>query len=662
MALGFVKLLPMLPAALSGPTAAPFGASGLTARLWRGVHGYFTGSPPTFWVALAPALLAAALVYTRSPASNFIFDEQEALLANPYVNGHELGFLDAFRRDFWGLPPTRTIGSYRPLPNLIWWVLWRVAELPWLPHWTNIVIHAANGALVTSFVWALSRQRRLAWLSGASFLLAAVVTEAVTGVVGLADVLAGLGVLLSLHALRLPLYAMPLGVLGAGLLGLFSKESALVGVPLVGWLALVSAPLLHSRRPLAMPRALLAWTFAIGALVLYTYFRRHFFPINLPESLEQALPSGAPLHERAMHEFMRWFQQPRLPRDPINNPLVEADSARRTAGALGVYLRGLGQVIFPYSLSGDYSYAAEPVPPNVVSPKSVLGGLALVLPPLAAPVCWLVARSRQRRQLRASSVPVSEADPDRAGSFWALLAIGLLWIPVAYFPHSNIPTLLPTVRAERFWYLPVIGTSLLFALVFEWGLSRRRVPAILAVTMFLGFQALQARTHALHYTNDLAFWRAARGAEPDSAKAHLNYAVMVGARGRLEERLAAGARAIQIAPDWAMAHVYQGDTLCRLKAERGWDDKTMAEQAFPHYARGFELNPNDVNLVALALQCLYDQRGFEHVEDELLTLASRHPSSWLDYLVRDTIENGEQHRGVDPQYRPRGYNEGPKKR
>jgi hypothetical protein len=600
--------------------------------------------------------LVAALVYTRSPASNFIFDEQEALLANPYLNGESFGFLEAFRRDFWGLPPTRTIGSYRPLPNLIWWLLWHVSELPWLPHWVNIVVHAANAALLAAFALAVTRQRALAWLAGACFLLAAVITEAVTGVVGLADVLGGLFVLLALHALRLPLYAMPLAALIAMLLGLFSKESVLVAIPLVGWVAMTTADALHPERPWRVSRAVMAWSFCVLALVGYTYFRRHFFPIALPESLRQALPASAPLPERVMHEFLRWFQQPRLPHDAINNPLVEADLPRRVAGALRVYLSGLGQVVFPYSLSGDYSYAAEPVPETALNLRSILGALLLFLPPLLAPLCWLVALSRQRREAKLGAL----ASTRKRQTHWVVLAITLMWVPVAYFPHSNIPTLLPTVRAERFWYLPVIGSSLLLAQVLSSSLWRWRLPTRLVLVCFLGFQALQARTHALHYSHDLAFWRAARGAAPASAKAHLNYAVMLGARGKLTERLEAGRRALEIAPDWAMAHVYQGDTLCRLKSERGWDGKTMARHAFPHYARGFELSPNDVNLIALGLQCLYDQKGLEYVEDELLASGDRHPHSWLDYLARDIVENGDKHRGVDPKYRPRGYNEGPK--
>jgi hypothetical protein len=40
--------------------------------------------------------------------------------------------------------------------------------------------------------------------------------------------------------------------------------------------------------------------------------------------------------------------------------------------------------------------------------------------------------------------------------------------------------------------------------------------------------------------------------------------------------------------------------------------------------------------------------------------AASPPNSWLDFLQHDMAEHGEEHNGVDPKYRPRGYNEGPK--
>ena len=599
------------------------------------ISGYFRDQDPTFWVAFTPALLLAALLFVRSPFSNYIFDEQEALLANPYVNGQQgLGFWDAVRRDFWGLPPDRSIGSYRPIPNLVWRSLWRVSTLPFFHHWVNVVGHAVNGAILASFAFALTRDRKLGWLAGACFTSSAVLTEAVSGVVGIADVLGGLGVLGALAALRLPLLYMPFGVFSALSFGLFSKESAIVGVPLLAWVALVSAPALHAR-PRRVERMLLALVAGVLALVVYTEFRRRFFPVTLPAELTQALPADAPLHQKLGRKFLVWFQQPQLPNDPINNPLVLADTPHRIAGALRVFFRGLVQMTLPWNLSGDYSFSAEPAPERLVFPESVLGALLLVGLPVLGAAAWL--RS------------LFERSDQRARELMGI-AIGTVWIVIAYFPHSNIPVSLPTVRAERFWYLPAIGTALLFGTLFA-RLLRKPGLGPRAVLAFFVVHAIQARAHAFAYRDDLAFWSSTRNAAPNSAKAHLNYSVMVGARGRLEERLAANERALEIAPKWPMAWIYYGDTLCRLN---------RVAEAWPYYEKGFELAPNDPNLIALSLQCLWDHDVIDEKRNELLALSSQHPGSWLSYLATDIVYSGTVHGGVQKKYRPRSYDEGPK--
>lgn len=643
-------MLPEAPAVtvLPVPTeaSAPRRMAGRLSVLAANVAEYFRVHDPVFRFAFVPALVVAALLYVRSPLSNYIFDEQEALLANPYVNGQGLGYWDAFRRDFWGLPADRSIGSYRPLPNLVWRLLWQVSTAPFLHHLVNVLVHAVNGALLASFVFAVTRRRDQSWLAGATFLCLAVLTEAVSGVVGIADVLGGLGVVGALHALRLNAWLAPLGVLGALFLGLLSKESVIVALPLVGFAALVLSPLLHPKRPLRALRAALVTVAAVAALVGYTYLRRRFFPVATPEIASNPSDPG---YLRAFHAFLRWFAQPPLPHDPINNPLVNADFAHRVAGALRVYARGLGQVVFPWRLSGDYSFPAEPIPARVLGVESVIGGVCMVFPPLLAVAGWVRALALERRERRNGTLFTA---PSRTLAWTALGALALFWVPVAYFPHSNIPVLLPTVRAERFWYLPAIGMVLLLTPLVPLVLKAFPSPRTMAlVALWFGFQAAQARWHAFDYTDDLIFWRATKNSVKNSAKAHLNYSVMVGARGRLDERLVANRRALELAPSWAMAHVYLGDTLCRLH---------RAKDAWPSYQRGFELAPNDPNLIALGLQCLWDEKHIEPHEDELLAMAEKHPGSWLAYLASDIVHHGEEHGGVEKKYRPRSYDGGPK--
>ncbi len=597
-------------------------------------RSFIASREPTFLGFFVPALCVAFLVFSRGPASNYIFDEQEALLANPYLAGRGVGWLEAFQRDFWGLPPSRTIGSYRPLPNLIWRALYFPAlhpVAPWLLDFANIVGHAATAAGVASLVYSVTRSRRAGWFSGASFLLCAVLTEAVTGVVGLADVLAGLGVVLALHALRTRLVVMPWLVFLALCFGFAAKESVLAALPLVVAAAYLLSPSLHSQKPLPIVRALCACVAAIAALVAYTYFRRAMFPVEVPEA-QRAIAVDASVFERGLHNFLTWFRQPKLPSDPMNNPLIGADLPHRVAGGLRVYFRGLVQLVVPWSLSGDYSFPQEPIPKSLFGLESILGALALIFPVGGGIVLALHPRTKQ--------------SPARS-----LVALGLLWVPLAYLPHSNLFALLPTVRADRFWYLPALGSSFLLGVLWEHLAAERRKLTVSLAALFFGFHALQARAHALHYTDDLAFWRATVVASPRSAKARLNYAVMVGARGELPERLRHGAEALRLAPEWPMAQIYQGDTLCRMG---------LTNDAWPFYERGFTLDPNSQSLIALALQCLWDKGALENHRERLLELGAEHPGSWLAFLGNDIAEHGKEHGGVDPKYRPRGYNQGPR--
>jgi len=640
---------------------------------WRGwLRDYFLGEEPTVGAAMVPFCFLSILLFTRHPLkTNFIFDEQEAILANPYIRSvaeanSKLHWLDAFRRDFWGLPYDRSIGSYRPIPDLIWRALWGLGardQTPFLHHWVNVILHGLNGALLTVIVFKVTKDRALSWVTGLLFVACAVLTEAVSGVVGLADVLGALGVLVATAALALPMYFMFPAVFLATLFGLFSKESALCAVPLIPFAAAMLSRYVHPTAPRPWVRTLLAAVATFGALILYVEARRRLFPAPLAPEISAEANAHKPFLQRTFTTLLRWYAQPILPRDPLNNPLVDASAPYRIAAGFRIYARGLFQVVFPSTLSGDYSAPQEPIPSELVFPESVVGALGMLVPLVVGPVLGIVAWSRARKWRSGAgyfSSPHIALVMGQKSGLLSLMGVALVWIVVTYFPVSNIPILLPTVRAERFWYFPALGTSILLAACFVAAARKLRrvsgmakvVPAVLVA--FVVFQAVAARSHANDYTDDLVFWDATRHSVPRSAKAHLNYSVMQGARGHLEERRAANVVALDLAPTWPMANVYLGDTLCRLH---------RADEAWPHYKRGFDLSPNDQNLIALGIQCLWDEKrlqGDTVIRAELEDLAQRHPGSWIAYLARDTLDNGEAHEGVDPQYRPRGYNQGPK--
>ncbi len=628
---------------------------------------------PDFSIYFVVFMLAAAALFLRHPSGvggGFVFDEQEAILANPYVRGHQ-PWVDAFKRDFWGLLPDRSIGSYRPVPNFLWRALWRLQEwrskgsggainTPFV--WFNIVFHATNAALLSTIVRGVVKRVGVAWLAGGVFCICAILVEAVSGIVGIADVLGGLSILLAIAALSLTPALIGPAVFAATLFGMLSKESAVVNVGLVPLAALIFGRAMSrdGQRRWWVP-AVVSFIGASLALGVYFWIRHKYFHITYeldPDKLKGGLVAKLSEHARV------FIGAPNLPVDPFNNPLAEptATWGQRVGGALRVYFRGLGQVLVPNRLSPDYSTPQEPLPKGLIFPESILGALVLVVPPFLG--LWLVRQAHRQKVTehylekgddyretdRVRQREVAAFDPERG-----LLGYALIAFPAAFFPLSNIPKALPTVRAERFWYTPAIATSIAVALLLLYLAKKRWTIAAAIGALFLFVQGVQTRRHANDFRDDLHFWKSAAEAVPNSAKAHLNYSVMLGARApeiwkwttqqSQEARLTENIRATELAPHWDMAFIYVGDTLCQLN---------RMDEAWEWYKKGFRIGSNNSGLIALALQCMSDHQALLSKEKDGLAMLDEPgmPGTWLNYLLRDTLEREKKCRGVDAPSEP----------
>jgi hypothetical protein len=583
-------------------------------------------------------VLVASVLFVRPPSTNFIFDEQEALLGNPYLqDGSDL--LAAFSRDFWGRGADQTIGAYRPLPNVLWkplavTVAWHT---PWFFCLVNLLMHAATASIVSLLIARFLKKTdafpeegaAAAWGGGVFFLVCATSTEAVCSAVGLADILVGFFSALCLWLLscrtlernwRGPLRLFAL-ISTCFVLGMFSKETmiaTLFGLPVCAWL------MMHDRAEgrLATLSTLAA---SVGAISLFVWARNSLF-FSKKSEVAQLVPEG-PLAS-SLRVFFSWFSQPKMPVDPLNNPLFEATASERMSTAFSLFAEQVAQILLPTRLYADYSYPRQVLQGwNMAS----LAGLFLLILVGALVLRLLVQKARGRIT--------------SAGTF--LLLVGLLWMLISYLPVSNSLVLLPTIRADRLLYPTVLGASLAFAGVIVNTWARLSTYARFGAFLYLCFQGVQARVHALIYWDDVAFWRATSRGEHASAKSLLNMGVMVGARGDEVARISYTEAALHKAPDWPMGRVYLGDAYCRAGD---------VDNAYLHLKKGFQMAPQSKALTALGLQCLWEKGGFSKYRADLLTLAEHNPETWLDYLVSELEVNGDEHGGIPERYRPRKYN------
>lgn len=145
-------------------------------------------------LALGVALLAA-LVYANALRNGFALDDEYIVANNPLVRG-DGPLRDLLLGPYW--PQSGEL--YRPVTLLSLALDWAVSggSAAWM-HGVNVLLHAAATALVALLVWRLGGGRVAAAAAGAVFAVHPVHVEAVSNVVGRAEMLATIPVLLACH-------------------------------------------------------------------------------------------------------------------------------------------------------------------------------------------------------------------------------------------------------------------------------------------------------------------------------------------------------------------------------------------------------------------------------------------------------------------------------
>jgi len=349
------------------------------------------------------AVIACALVpYLPALWNGFAMDDLYIIVWNPLVHSVQ-GVWRAFGGPYW--PPDLGGQMYRPLPLATFAVDWTIAHgHPVWFHAMNLLWHAGVAVIVTKFALRSPSPdgrggqgvRSAALVTGLVFAVHPVHVEAVANVIGLAELMAAAGVCLAVYAAVVRQDVLLSGA--ALLLGLLSKENAVVAPALIGWAWAVGLPSRPtSRRMLAFAAS---WVVIAGAylalrgIVLHPYARLHAIaPVFLGES---------------------------------------AFAGRLTAiAALEDVLRLL---VFPLTLRVDYSPAERTIIRSLVDGRFLIG--------LACLAVWagllVMAWRRQRR----------------------LEAYGLGWIAIAFLPVSNLLFSTGVLLAERTLYLPSVGLTL----------------------------------------------------------------------------------------------------------------------------------------------------------------------------------------------------------
>ena len=439
------------------------------------------GKPPSEnirKVKMKPAWLLAAVMgvtfcaYSNSFGVPFLLDNDEIILKDPRV--HAATSVQLHRiltQQYW---ETATTGLYRPLTTLSYlfnYTMLGNGANPEGYHWLNLILHMVNVGLVYLLGMAIFEQVSAALLLSALWGLHPLQTEAVTNIVGRADLLAACGVLAALLCHRKALEsfgarkaAWLAAIVLAVTCGMFAKESGIVVLAVLPIydLAFARGTSWRARVP--------SYLAALAPCAVYLYVRA-------------GVLAGAPYLATAY----------------TDNPLLGAGFWTARATAVKVIGKYFLLMLWPVQLSYDYSYNQIPLVTWTLSAWENSQAAIALIGCLAA----VVVAIRSWRGNRA-------------------LFFGIAFFFATLAPASNVFVVIGSIMGERLLYLPLVGFAVCAVCAIRAAQPRYRRWVMIAMGVVLVGYAARTYDRNGDWLDPYRFWRTGAEAAPSSYKTHIN--------------------------------------------------------------------------------------------------------------------------------------------
>jgi protein O-mannosyl-transferase len=418
------------------------------------------------------------LAYSNSFHSGFVIDNRALILGDARV--HDASWSNVgliFSHTYWW---PADLGLYRPFTTLSYLFNYAVignADQPAGYHWINFFLHFFNVVLVYALVLRLARKFWLAVFAAAIWAVHPALTESVTNIVGRADLLAAVAVLSGLlmylksaESEGWRRFAWLAGLAAVTTAGVFSKESAVVILGVI--------PLYE----------LAFWK---GWKETKEKFRRFAFGCAAV-----VIPIAAMLYQRAIV----MASAPPVEAAFADNPLQGAHFFQARLTAIAIMAKYIWLLIWPATLSSDYSYSQIPV-----ATGTMLDWLAWTT--MAIVVFVVIALFKR----------------NRLAFFFAAFAF------VTFLPVANLLFQTGTIMAERFLYLPSVGfvvclVMLVYAICEKFN-ARTIVPVTsIVLCLIVASFGLRAWIRNSDWRDDLSMATASIHTAPNSFNTHLRMA------------------------------------------------------------------------------------------------------------------------------------------
>uniref|UniRef100_A0A8C7TYD0 dolichyl-phosphate-mannose--protein mannosyltransferase n=1 Tax=Oncorhynchus mykiss TaxID=8022 RepID=A0A8C7TYD0_ONCMY len=487
----------------------------------------------------AVLLALCALCYSNSLHGEFVHDDVWAISNNPDVRpGSSLQSI--FSNDFWGkrMADNTSHKSYRPLCILTFKLNILLGGMtPLYFHVVNVCLHCAVTCLLMHTCdRCVFDDPRLAFLTALLFAVHPIHTEAVSGIVGRADVLACMLFLLAfLSYIRsvgvcdsadcLP-STVSVWVLGASLLlgtcAMLVKET---GITVFGVCVFYDA----------LVRSL---TFRLSVLLC----SRHLSGSKIKDLHRISVPflkraCAVSLYVAVIMSFRLWLMGGSMPLFSEQDNPASFSPHLLTRFLTYCYLLAFNAwlLLSPAVLCYDWQVGSIPLVESLWDMRNVA---ALLLGVVMVALCLHCVMSLQRLENRE-------------------VLLGVLFLVFPFIPASNLFFRVGFVVAERVLYMPSMGYCILVAhglgrlcsVVGRWGTTALTVSTLLLLLLF-SWKTVQQNDIWLSRE---ALFRSGIQTLPHNAKVHYNYANFLKDRGRHQEAIHHYKTALRLCPRHASA-------------------------------------------------------------------------------------------------------------
>lgn len=516
------------------------------------------------------AFLLGALVYGNTLGARFTLDDVPIIEENALIR--DMGnWRQFFTTNYWGDSPKYQDKSlYRPLTILSYALNYKAGQNdPRGYHAVNIILHAVASALIVWMLFGLFGTLSAATIAGILFALHPIHTEAVAGIVGRAEIMAAIGVMVSCLAYAKGTRATTKAATGAWLslsvvafsFGCYSKEIGVVAPALIVLWELIA----WDRRSLLRlrPRSLIVFALFAAIVVEYIYMRQN-----------------------AILTVSK------------NVGFVGVSDFARILTGLRVCLEYVGLLLAPIKLSADYWVTDVPIAHRLIEP-GVVGAIVLLVAIVAA-IAWSWKRQ-----------PV--------------IAWGLGAFLLALFPVSNLPFAIGVMKAERILYTPSIGFICAAAALLGmlWKVSKWRPGVMIGVLLISCVFAVRTWTRNKDWMDNRVLSEATLRTSPQS----VIFNTIIATEFRKAGDNSSARRHLEV----ALAGQQDNTTSLFNLGNIELDEKKF-EAAVSYYRRALAVEPEYLSALNNLGRALAELKRFNEAAEVLETSRRLRPDSPASYV------------------------------